>query len=155
MISGAKSIERTVTRVRVFDARRRLLLLRTRDFNDVSRGVWGLPGGALEPGESPQAAACRELLEETGIARTGMGECVARVATEFVIEGQEYRQIELIFAVLIDERDIAVRVPTQDRFLGSRWWDLDDLVSYATLVYPENLPELAQRFVETRRPQAR
>src|SRR5688500_16013478 len=28
---------------------------------------WSLPAGALEPGETPAVAACREVLEETGL----------------------------------------------------------------------------------------
>lgn len=30
-------------------------------------GVWSIPGGWMEPGESPAAAATRETLEETGV----------------------------------------------------------------------------------------
>jgi len=30
-------------------------------------GLWSLPGGKTEGGETPRAAACRELKEETGI----------------------------------------------------------------------------------------
>lgn len=33
-------------------------------------GQWALPGGRLDPGESPQQAALRELAEELGIARS-------------------------------------------------------------------------------------
>ena len=38
-----------------------VLLIKRRDIP-----VWVLPGGGIEPGELPEIAACREVLEETG-----------------------------------------------------------------------------------------
>lgn len=46
----------------VFDESGRLVLCRHRD-----RTTWETPGGHIEPGESPEAAAERELFEETGV----------------------------------------------------------------------------------------
>jgi 8-oxo-dGTP pyrophosphatase MutT (NUDIX family) len=40
----------------------KVLLQRRKD-----NGLWGLPGGSLEPGESLEEAARREVLEETGV----------------------------------------------------------------------------------------
>ncbi|GJG88934.1 hypothetical protein tb265_41150 [Gemmatimonadetes bacterium T265] len=48
--------------VHVFDAERRLLLVRQRD-----GGVWSTPGGLIEPDERPADAAVREAWEETGL----------------------------------------------------------------------------------------
>ncbi len=46
----------------------RVLLVRRRNRPDA--GLWGFPGGKLEAGESVEAAAVRELREETGLVGT-------------------------------------------------------------------------------------
>ncbi len=43
------------------------ILLLKRHPEDVHGETWSAPGGGIEPGETPAAAAVRELLEETGI----------------------------------------------------------------------------------------
>jgi ADP-ribose pyrophosphatase YjhB (NUDIX family) len=47
----------------VFDATREHILLVQR----ADDGLWAVPGGYMEPGESLTEACCREVLEETGL----------------------------------------------------------------------------------------
>lgn len=49
----------------VHDATGRLLLVRRG--REPQAGRWTLPGGRVEPGETPAAAAAREVAEETGL----------------------------------------------------------------------------------------
>ncbi len=49
----------------VIDSEGRLLVVQRR--NEPARGLWSLPGGRVEPGESAEAAVVREVAEETGL----------------------------------------------------------------------------------------
>ncbi|MEQ8232239.1 MAG: NUDIX domain-containing protein [Gammaproteobacteria bacterium] len=50
----------------LLDDAARLLLLRRAENARLGPGLWGLPAGKIEPGESPEAAAAREMDEEIG-----------------------------------------------------------------------------------------
>ena len=49
----------------IHDAAGRLLLIRRG--HDPHRGLWSLPGGRIDAGESPEQAVVREVREETGL----------------------------------------------------------------------------------------
>lgn len=55
----------------VLDDGRYLLQLRDQKPGIFYPGHWGLFGGALDPGEAPEAALLRELAEELGLAVSG------------------------------------------------------------------------------------
>ncbi|MBI3994005.1 MAG: NUDIX domain-containing protein [Candidatus Lambdaproteobacteria bacterium] len=64
----------------------RLLMIRRADHLDRAPGVWGLPGGAFEVGESPGQCAVRELAEELAL----QGREVRLMGTSTSLRG-EYR----------------------------------------------------------------
>jgi len=46
------------------------MLHRNKKINDIHEGKWNGVGGKLEPGETPDACAIREIKEETGLTVT-------------------------------------------------------------------------------------
>jgi 8-oxo-dGTP diphosphatase len=60
----------------VHDAAGRLLLIRRG--HPPHEGLWSVPGGRVEPGESPEDAVEREVREETGL-RVRVGAEVGRI----------------------------------------------------------------------------
>ena len=61
------AIHRTAARVLPVDADGRVLLLHARDPARPQAPFWFTVGGAIEPSETEQQGAARELREETGI----------------------------------------------------------------------------------------
>ncbi|MGX9687914.1 NUDIX domain-containing protein [Deinococcus wulumuqiensis] len=108
----------------VTDGAGRLLLLR-----HAESGQWTLPGGKLEPGESFEACAARELHEETGL-RAGRLERLHLLAgpeLRYSFQGQTWDSIGL----LLRAHDVSgeVRLPAAE-------------VSEARYFAPDELPGL-------------
>lgn len=80
------------------DADRQILLARLSAV-EVEYGAWTLPGGGVDFGEHPDAAAIRELHEETGLV--GEVEGVAGVFSHVYEKSQFARGIDLHFLGIV------------------------------------------------------
>lgn len=145
-------IERPAARVIVLDEEDRVLLLHGHDPDRPEAGSWWFtPGGGVDPGETPEQAARRELFEETGIELAELGPVVHERSFELDFQGARYLQHEVFFAVRIANQPPApVRWTEVERrvLLGAHWRSLDELRGVHELRggaephYPDNLVEL-------------
>ena len=143
------AIVRPAARALVLDAEGRVLLVRgTWD----GGAFWFTPGGAVEDGETPEAAARRELLEETGPdddAGLEWGPCVwvrrwvwHWVARDLWIDSRERFYVARLpglgALIRLDERHAEDILDLTE----ARWWSVEELAGSGERTSPLRLAEL-------------
>lgn len=128
--SRGQPIPRPAARVLLLDAHDRLLLFLLEDARASAPRLWITPGGALEDGESWEAAADRELLEETGLSGVEFGPAVWTRTHDFALDDTWWRSIERFYLVRVPTHEVNTDGHTaleRDIMREHRWWSLADI----------------------------
>lgn len=140
--------ERPASRLLVLDAQQRVLLFRFDNQRGPLAGkvFWATPGGELEPGETFEQAARREMFEETGLQIDAAGpELGRRIATFELSTGEMIRADERFFAVRVDTLQISTEHWTElerDVMTQHRWWSQSELACATEQIWPEDLAQV-------------
>jgi len=115
--------------------RRVLVLLRSDEVTEP--GTWGLPGGAVDPGEVPLVAGLRELEEETGIEidpddAVDAGKVVG--STVWQSPGSSFRYTTSV--VRVPQSLAQRRVELNWENDAAQWWTAEDLVNHLDDLHP-------------------
>ena len=125
--------QRNSARLLVINPSQQVLLFHFRHKNDALAGQshWATPGGGLEQGESFEAAAVRELFEETGLNVAAVGASVAERRFPMMLpSGETVLSVERYFVVHTDTERLSREGWTANEvrvMADHKWWSVAEL----------------------------
>jgi 8-oxo-dGTP pyrophosphatase MutT (NUDIX family) len=147
-------LERSCVRVVLRDRAGRILLFRAVLESRAAEHWWELPGGGIEPGESYQQAAVREIREETGleVSAADVGPPRWRRSATWTARGIRRLQHEVVVPVQLEADAPAVTdggrtAEELEEYVEARWWAVADVLASAERFYPGRLPALLPAFL--------
>ena len=90
---------------------------------DEALDFWSLPGGRIEPGETDEAAAARELDEETGLEL---------LTIEYLLEHESDVRQHRVFRITVNDADPA----PGNEIAELKWWDGREPINQAASLTP-------------------
>ncbi|MFA7250412.1 MAG: NUDIX domain-containing protein [Dehalococcoidia bacterium] len=154
--SPERAVPRPSARVVLLDATDHVLLIHSEWDH---RSLWFTPGGGMKPGETPEQAARRELLEETGLDPSTLrwdGPCWVRDWTwHYGLRDQWIASHEHFYLARLSGTGPALPNGAHDHTdeeilsLGEfRWWTVEELRAAAAPTSPACLLDVLPALIE-------
>jgi len=148
---------RRTARVLLMDEMDRVLLFQGQDPTNPSDIYWCPVGGGIEPGESPEDAARREVKEETGLTDFDLGRHVWNRQDKYSFNGKNYQVSETWFLSRTSSFEIdttALFGLERVSFVQYRWWTQAELDATSELMTPRELARLLKDLMLNGAPEA-
>lgn len=139
---------RLASRILLVSSSQRLLLFKIcyKTGAMAGRHYWATPGGGLRSGESFEAAAMRELYEETGLRAQSVGHCIAHKKFLWHMpDGERVLAVENYYGVRTAVEHCSTAgwsAQERDVVTETKWWSENELRATTEEVLPPDLPVL-------------
>lgn len=110
------------------------------------RGSWDLPKGKIDPGETPEEAAVREVQEETGLVNLDLGPFLT--FTYHTFEQKDKRILKITWWYRMDTSDTRLVPQTEEDIEQIEWVEPISWLESGIVVYP-NIREVIEGFITT------
>ena len=105
------------------------------------RGSWDMPKGKIDPGETPEQAAVREVQEETGLVHLKLGDFLAHTYHTYELKGK--RILKKTWWYFMETPDLQLVPQTEEDIEEIRWVEPRAWLGSGVEVYP-NIREVME-----------
>ena len=109
----------------IFNNKSQVLLINNAAMRNPNKSYWGFPKGHIDPKESSQDAAVREIREETGLGVTVVSK-IGDSKYVFQVNGEKIFKVVIMFLMEAKNDEVSIQ---QEELIDAAWFEPEEALS--------------------------